>query len=270
MSDIIAVVTSTPSSMHNAEPALLSILSQTQQPSVFRWHLPKFFKRTQNFYDPVPQWVRKYPQIEIINCEDDGPITKVTPILDDIGHKRLIIFDDDVVYHPNTIEILDRAQRTKPNSVVGTIGHTFKYVPFHTSKRQAFGSQAGISWFNQVSVLLGTGMLLIPSDFFGKLNRTKLMQLVDTDSGFALNDDHTIAHLAFVAQIPMFVVPCPDATPYVQNQLCLTGTNATMQLEIRMLFHRKLTLPTAEILAAIVIVFLLVKFCKQVVLQKLA
>lgn len=265
MSDIIAVVTSTPSSMRNAEPALLSILSQTLQPSTIRWHLPTFCQRTQTHYGTAPHWARQYSNLEIVQCIDDGPITKVTPVLDSLRRERLVIFDDDVVYHPDTIAILDEAQRSSPDSAVGTIGHTFTYVPFQTSKRRAIGLQNGISWVNRVSVLLGTGMLMLPPGFFDGIGRRGMLELLRTDPGFFLNDDHVLAHIAHTAGIPMFVVPCPGVSPYVDNQSRLTGTNSTRALELRMIRDRKLQPPLAETIAVCITLLLLAKFCRLVV-----
>jgi hypothetical protein len=262
MSDIIAVVTSTPSSAHNAEAALLSILCQSMQPSSFRWHLPKYCRRTQQVYGHIPRWVRNHPKIQVVECEDDGPLTKFTPIIDDIGDKRLVILDDDVIYHPDTIKILHEAQQAMPNSVVGTIGHTFTYVPFLTSKRKALGNHYGIRWFNRVSVLLGTGMILTPAGFFGRTRRQDILDIVAITPGLALNDDHLLAHVAFASQTPMFVITCPSPFPYVDNQFRLTGTNGTRNLELQMFVRRQLALPAAEIVGVLVIAFLLVKFYK--------
>ena len=261
MARLIGCFTSTPHSAAHAGKTLVSLSKQTVPLDVIYWFYPHYSKRFDMTYPPVtlPPFSHDFrSSLRVIQVEDYGPNTKIAPLLDidDVHDKdSILIFDDDTVYAPQTVETLVAASQAKPGIGVGINGHTFKAVPFHFSNTLAFRSKQLVTWYNQVRVMLCSGMVLYPRSMFPNSTQ-EYMAVVRRMDCFELNDDHVMAHLAYTRGVPLFLVSCESSQHYKQEG-ALLGTNATQKCEIKMMLKGFLPLPWAEMVTVIVAAVLL-------------
>src|SRR5262249_42874639 len=70
----------------------------------------------------VPDWLSRLSSVEIHTTEDAGPVTKLLPtLLQSPPDARLIVVDDDRIYHPWFIEELVKHSDLRPDvAVVGS------------------------------------------------------------------------------------------------------------------------------------------------------
>ncbi len=263
---IIAVFTSIPRSVGGAEATVDSICKQTLPPDRFFWFLPRYCKRLKQSYPPVPTWTSRYSLLTVVECEDNGPITKVLPLvrmqtIDDTA--RIIILDDDKVYDSRAIEQLVRSAGVAPlRCGVGFLGHTFHYVLAQYAHRRAIGNATGTAWYNRVTILLCAGMVLYPRHMLGTSDT--LLALIHHIPCLWLNDDHVHAIMAYRTNTPLYVVCCAPFVHEVDYADRLTGTNATPRCEMALAVRGALPIPPIDILLCMIIigvfVFLIV-FC---------
>jgi hypothetical protein len=120
--DVVVTMTTLPSRIGRIETAMKSLLNQRLVAKAIRIHVPAFSRREQRPYD-VPGWLRRTPSVEIVECDDYGPATKVIPALQTSApDQRLLVVDDDRIYHPWFIEQMIAASEAYPNVVVAGSG----------------------------------------------------------------------------------------------------------------------------------------------------
>jgi hypothetical protein len=121
-SDVIVTLTTLPSRIGRIETTIKSLLNQRLTAKAIRIHVPAFSRREQRRYE-VPAWLRGIPPVEIVECDDYGPATKITPALQGCApDQRLLVVDDDRIYHPWLVEQLIAASEAYPNIVVAGSG----------------------------------------------------------------------------------------------------------------------------------------------------
>lgn len=138
---IIATMTTLPNRINLIKPVLDSILTQVHHVEI---NLPKICKRTNQAY-VIPEWLKNMPRVEIFECEDQGPITKILPTLK--RHSKAYIFsiDDDTEYYPTIVQ--GCLSESKQNRVVGCSGIRFCIGNYHQithGKTHALEGFAGI------------------------------------------------------------------------------------------------------------------------------
>lgn len=238
--------------MFHAEKTVQSIYNQTRVPDVVRWHVPYYSERQKRSYPALPPWIQKFPTLKIVRCEDDGPSTKVTPALDDksVGpHDRLLIFDDDVEYHKEAVQVLVEAAGGDDHVAVGFMGHTFVHLPFMYGNRAAQGKHKQPRWFNRVRVLMGTGMMLFPRRALPSHRKEWLVKL-HQDARYFLNDDHVLCQFAWRHHVKMYLVHRPwviEEMDHGEHDDRLTGTNRTRDTEWAMIRNGDMPLPWPEL-----------------------
>lgn len=266
----IGVLTSTATSMEHAEKSIRSVHNQVD---LIRWHLPMKSVRQEKVYGKVPDWVSNYPRLQVIRCTDDGPATKVTPLLDDKSvdpMDQIVIFDDDLVYPTDAVHVLSQAKSQEPNCIVGFAGHSNLYIPFQYKRRYARGPADGkLHWYNRVRILMGTRMILTQRDALPD-NRQMWLDKMNEDERYFLNDDHLLAHWAWMKGKHMYLVrsstPMEEEMAEDGDENRLAGTNSTGTTETHMMWVGDLPWPRIEIalcsvgLALIVTSLLLVYF----------
>jgi hypothetical protein len=94
------------------EATLDSIQKQTVKPRITYLHVPRFSAKTNRAYDldALTNILKKYNgkvQVNVID-RDLGPISKLVPVVPLLQSSDNFVFlvDDDVVYHPTTLETL--------------------------------------------------------------------------------------------------------------------------------------------------------------------
>ncbi len=120
--DIIVCLTTIPSRLPYIEQTLKSLLYQSRRPQRIRLHLPAFSHREQRPYI-IPDWLKTLQSIEIVHCEDYGPVTKLIPALQSLEpDQKILIVDDDMIYPPTLIEHFFRCSNKYPHIAVGSSG----------------------------------------------------------------------------------------------------------------------------------------------------
>jgi hypothetical protein len=138
---IIATMTTLPNRINLIKPVLDSILPQVHHVEI---NLPKICKRTNTAY-VIPEWLKNMPNVQIFECEDEGPITKILPTLK--RHKNAYIFsiDDDTEYYSTIVQ--NCLSESKQNRVVSCSGIKFYkggYVQVTKGKSETLEGFAGI------------------------------------------------------------------------------------------------------------------------------
>ncbi len=116
-SDVIVCLTSLPSRLPLIDDALKSLLRQTRAPAEIRLYLPAFSKREQQGY-VVPDYLRRLKSVVIFDNEADrGPATKFMSAISSVGaDQKLLIVDDDRIFPPDMLELLDDAATANPEA----------------------------------------------------------------------------------------------------------------------------------------------------------
>lgn len=119
---IVGGMTTLPERYKNLEESMRSINNQTVKLDALYFGLPKKCKRLNIEYPELPDNVKN--MCTVVNCEDQGPITKIyAPLLmEDDPDTIIITFDDDVIYPPNLVESLVECHLKNPNSAIGSSG----------------------------------------------------------------------------------------------------------------------------------------------------
>ena len=95
---------------------------QTRAPREIRINLPATSIREKRDY-VIPQWLEELRSIKLVRCEDWGPATKLLPALSAYeADQAILVVDDDRIYAPNTVEVLEAAAREEPNAALGLGG----------------------------------------------------------------------------------------------------------------------------------------------------
>jgi hypothetical protein len=120
--DIIVSLTTIPSRINFIAETLKSLMAQTRAPREIRLNLPTTSIREKQPY-VIPQWLNELTSVKLVRCEDWGPATKLLPTVRDCEADQLIlVVDDDRIYAPNTIEVLEAAALADTDAAFGLGG----------------------------------------------------------------------------------------------------------------------------------------------------
>ncbi|MBI3926768.1 MAG: hypothetical protein HY319_14605 [Armatimonadetes bacterium] len=175
-SDLTVCLTSTPSRLPRIGPTLKSLLWQSPPPRRIRLHMPEYCLREDRTYR-IPPVFEGLGLLELVQCPDHGPATKLLPALRDLGPTEpLVIVDDDKLFPIGFLADLSRWSRVYPDAALGFGG---KVVPRDLSDRRT------TLWSNlrmaaptpvlsvrirqprPVDVLMGTSGYLVRPGYFG-------------------------------------------------------------------------------------------------------
>ncbi len=121
-SDVVVSLTTIPSRIGLLAPTLRSLLHQTVRPAAIRLNIPHASVRERAAYE-IPGWLERLRAITIARCDDYGPATKIIPsLLDSSPDQRLLIVDDDRIYHRRLIEQLAGHSDSQPDIAVASSG----------------------------------------------------------------------------------------------------------------------------------------------------
>jgi hypothetical protein len=120
--NVIVTLTTLPSRMERIELTIKSLLRQTVSPASIRVNIPDRSRREDARYH-VPRWLAACRSVMIDRCDDFGPATKLIPsLLDAAPGQRLLVVDDDRVYHPHFIEQMVAHADANPGVAVAASG----------------------------------------------------------------------------------------------------------------------------------------------------
>ena len=116
-SSVVVSLTSIPSRLPMIGDTIKSLLRQTRLPAEIRLYLPRTSRRESTPY-VVPDWLASVASLRICWVDEDiGPATKFIWALQDLGpDAKLLVVDDDRIFPPNTIELLDDAADRQPDA----------------------------------------------------------------------------------------------------------------------------------------------------------
>lgn len=124
---VIISFTTLPSRIEFSIYMLSSIFSQTRRVDEIRLYIPKRTRSDMEY--KIPLWMKriskKLSEFRIIICDKDwGPATKIIPaVIDEKDTDTYIIYlDDDMIYHPKTIENLIYYSNIYPKRAISNSG----------------------------------------------------------------------------------------------------------------------------------------------------
>jgi len=158
---VVITLTAIPERIRWLRPVLRSLVDQSHPADrvVLAW--PWRSLRTGLPYPappPVPAG------IEVIRCGDDGPVTKLLPVLAEEPDALIVVVDDDVIYPVDFVRCLLAGHARHTDAVVGLRGWRFQGDVDWA--RHLFGT--GVNQSVEVDILLGTWGYLVPPGAFDR------------------------------------------------------------------------------------------------------
>ena len=121
-SDLIVTLTTLPSRIDRIDLTLKSLLRQRVAPAAIRLHVPQTSRREGVAY-AVPDRLRRLRSVTIVRTDDYGPATKAIPaVLAGPPDQRLLVVDDDRVFHPRFVEQMTALSDQHPEDAVAGSG----------------------------------------------------------------------------------------------------------------------------------------------------
>jgi len=132
--EIIVSLSTSPTRIVHIEHLIQTLTNQTIPPDKIVLNLPYVFKRTNDTFEKIPEFITQNPLVEINMCEDIGPATKVIPTakLASSPDSIIISVDDDIEYKNNMIEILLDHSKDNPNAAI--TGESYMRLNNNTSE----------------------------------------------------------------------------------------------------------------------------------------
>jgi hypothetical protein len=120
--DIVVTLTTLPGRIERIDLTVKSLLRQSVSPAAIRINIPHASRRERRAYQ-IPAWLQQLRSVQIVRCEDFGPSTKLIPtLLDACPEQRLLVVDDDRIYHPHFIEQMVASADAHPDAAVAGSG----------------------------------------------------------------------------------------------------------------------------------------------------
>jgi hypothetical protein len=121
-SDFVISLTTIPSRIGVMQLTIKGLLRQTVRPAEIRLHVPATSRREGIPY-VVPAWLKGLKSVSVVECDDLGPATKLIPALGaHQPNQRILVVDDDRLYHSTLVEDLQAASDRHPEAAVGLSG----------------------------------------------------------------------------------------------------------------------------------------------------
>lgn len=158
---LVVTLTTVPERMGRLAPVFRSLADQTVAADRIILARPQVSRRSGRPYPPLTP---AFPGIEVIDCTDEGPATKLLPALKAEPEALILVVDDDVIYPADFIEQLLAWHRRLPGAALGWRG--WRIVPGRHPKRFPHVFATAVAEPTQVDILLGTWGYLVPPGAF--------------------------------------------------------------------------------------------------------
>ncbi|MBI3399813.1 MAG: hypothetical protein HY048_00210 [Acidobacteria bacterium] len=120
--DLVVSFTTLPSRLDRIDLTLKSLFRQRVAPAAIRLHVPIESRREGVRY-VVPERLSRLRSLTIVRTDDYGPATKAIPaILAGPPDQRLLVVDDDRVFHPGFVEQMAAWSDAHPDAAVAGSG----------------------------------------------------------------------------------------------------------------------------------------------------
>jgi hypothetical protein len=154
---VVVAMTTTTERIAHIQPALRSLLDQTCPADRVLLALPARSRRTGAPYPappPLPVGV------ELLACEDEGPATKLLPVLRAEPAACIVVADDDQSYPADFLEVLLAAHRRDRHAALGWLG--WQLLPGVPARDLELVFATAVTRPTDVDVLHGTWGYLVP------------------------------------------------------------------------------------------------------------
>ena len=227
MKKVVGTLTTIPPKYVNSDNlinSLISLNNQTYKLDVIYLTLPYRCKRLNMDYPKVSNEIKKL--CTIVRYDDCGPITKLMGALlnENADNTIIISFDDDIKYHPRTVEMLVQKHQIYPNAAIGSSGmllkNTFPNCAFHMNIK--FFADNFINFKipkngREIDSLFGFSSILYVRGFFPKKDDLyeDFLKMALYNDDLKINDDiyisgrlekNNIKRIIF-SDIPKVIVP---------------------------------------------------------------
>jgi hypothetical protein len=191
-------MSSIPSRLGHLRGVLNSLIDQSIPADRIVLALPAYSRREQRAY-PSAADLRLPRGIEVMPCEDFGPVTKLLPALAAEPGAHLVVVDDDVVYPRDFLRTLLDATRRHPGCALGYRGVRLAPPQPLVDLEHVFAT--AIAESVTVDILFGTWGYLLPP---GTLDAAVHPR---TGEAFRWTDDVWVSGQLARAKVPRLVVP---------------------------------------------------------------
>lgn len=213
---VAVTLTTLPSRVPYIDRVLKSWLEQTRMPDQIFIQVPRYSVKEHCKYPAFSKWIVEHPFITIHECMmDDGPITKLTGLLDDTDflleqkqwkqkahhhdmNTLILVTDDDVLAQPNTVEHRLNTYLRHPNSAVSGDGWTLCDLPHFLAYTRAPCQDM------RVDTLQGVSSYLIPLSKLPKREELLNYEEAPLKSAFC-HDDVWISYYLAKKKIPIWL-----------------------------------------------------------------
>jgi len=207
---VVACCSTLPERAENGklERAVRSILGQTANVDRVYVHYPYRASRLQVDYPPPPVSLVQNPQVEVVRCEDHGPLTKVYPVANvidaaDTTTTAIVLFDDDRVYPNDWLEpLLWCFEANGGRCGVGYHGSSSPHIPFFISKFNTISLKP-----IPVAILATAWMTVYPRQMLYKDGKTCVERLHAMPKSAFTNDDIVLGSWAHRHGVRLLLTP---------------------------------------------------------------
>lgn len=207
---IIACLTTLPKRIKKIHKVIKSIVNQTRKLDKIYINIP--YKTMNNQPYTIPSFFYHYKkEIEIIRCDDFGPITKILPVLDieTDPNTYIVTLDDDIVIHKDVIKILEKRIKKYPNSALSFSGWCIGSFPCYIEFFNKLEKDKEVDW------LQGTNAILYPRYI---LDKNKIVKFMQSLPKFMIkHDDHILCAYLEIQKIKKIVLK-EDSDKYFLKQ----------------------------------------------------
>jgi hypothetical protein len=160
---VVVTLTTIPARAPSLAPVLRSLIDQSEPADRIVLALPYETRRHQAY--PKPETLDLPAGIDVIRCEDQGPATKLLPVLKLEPGAVMVVVDDDVIYPRRFIETLLFEHRCKRAASIGCRGIRLQEGVLFPALDHVFAT--GVAEATPVDVLFGTWGYLVPPNTLG-------------------------------------------------------------------------------------------------------
>lgn len=158
---LVVTLTTVPERMDRLQPVFRSLMDQTVAADRIVLARPAVSRRSGQPYPPLDP---PFPGVDVLDCTDEGPATKLLPALKAEPGAAILVVDDDVIYPQDFIAQMLDWHRRLPKAAIGWRG--WRIVPGRHPKRFPHVFATALTVPEPVDILLGTWGYLIPPGAF--------------------------------------------------------------------------------------------------------
>ena len=175
-------------------PVIRSLLAQTRPLDAIYLNLPYVTRKGRSYVigSELESLASQHKRLIINRCNgDDGPITKLLPVLslEPNPATRIITFDDDVLIHPDTVATLLEASRRHPLAALSFSGWCAGNWPFIYQIVIGSSEDVECDWIQGVHAIMYPRAALD----LGEILAFRRSMSTDIARLLLLNDDHWMA-----------------------------------------------------------------------------